>query len=438
MELPYDFNAEQQTLGCIILSTKAATKLFSSGILQAKDFYLEMHQDIFTTLSEMYQANQAIDEKTLEHQLAVEGILPHIQEENYIRVLQASPISSTSVLSYARIVKEYSQRRRIITFADDISTKAMAEEGNLDQLLDELSNETFEILATKKSKTFYSKQEAFDQTFEEILENKKEGKGNGLSSGIESLNFYINGLQKNRMYVVAARPGVGKSILGVEFILRAAAQSQYPALFFSLEMARDQVVGRMLARSTGIAVDKILSGDVNEEQLTKLKEAAKTIDENIYIEDNSNLTTGDIYSIARNTCLEHGQISLIVVDYIQYIKSTGIESRQQQISNFSRDLSHMAKQLEVPVVVLSQLNRSIDGRLDKRPQLSDLRDSGAIEQDAHSVLMMYYPDEEIKEEVTLIVAKNRSGACGEVNLRRNGSLFSFKEAGVLSKPSDVF
>ena len=126
------------------------------------------------------------------------------------------------------------------------------------------------------------------------------------------------------------------------------------------------------------------------------------------------------------------------MDYIQYIKSTGIESRQQQISNFSRDLSHMAKQLEVPVVVLSQLNRSIDGRLDKRPQLSDLRDSGAIEQDAHSVLMMYYPDEEIKEEVTLIVAKNRSGACGEVNLRRNGSLFSFKEAGVLSKPSDVF
>jgi len=418
---PQNIEAEQSVLGSMIIDPEAVTKALE--FINADDFYREAHKRIFSAMVDLYQRNEPVDLVTVTSALKSQGILDDCGGAAYLSNLAERVPTSANVVYYGKIVHEKAILRHLIWAATEIVEKSFAENADADSYLDDAERAIFSVAARKIKQSFYSVKDIVKDTFKTIekLYEKKESI-TGIPTGYHELDRMLSGLQPADLVILAARPSMGKTALALNMVEYAAIEKNIPCAVFSLEMSKESLVQRLLCCEARVSGSKLRGGFLSESDWPKLTRAAGTLsDAPIYIDDTPAITALEMRAKARRLQKEKG-IKLIVVDYLQLMRSAGrAESREREISEISGALKAIAKELKVPVVALSQLNRAVENRTDKRPQMADLRESGAIEQDA-DVIMFVYRDEVYNREspdkgtAEIIIGKQRNGPIGFVKL----------------------
>lgn len=427
---PQNIEAEQAVLGAMLIDKEAIAK--ATEVLLADDFYREAHRVIFSAMLELYNKNEAVDMVTVTEILKRDNKLEDIGGIAYITSLANVVLTAANVKYHAEIVAEKSVLRQLVRVSTEIA--AMGYEANEDvgTLLDTAESRILEISNRKKKNDFTAINDILMdsvQSIESLLQNK--GGLTGLPSGFADLDKLTSGLHPSDFIILAARPSMGKTALALNIVQNVALRAhkviggeQRSVAFFSLEMSKEQLVNRMLCAEAGIDSQRLRVGEMHDEDWTHLWDACDTMSRaKIYIDDTAGITAMDMRSRARRLKAEHG-LDLIVVDYLQLMQGSGKRNnsgdRQQEVSEISRSLKALARELDVPVLALSQLSRSVESRQVKRPMLSDLRESGSLEQDADIVAFLYredyYNPETENKHTELIIAKHRNGPVDTVNL----------------------
>ena len=427
--LPHSSEAERAVLGAVLLDNELFDQ--TSEILTTGDFYLESHRDIFSTMERLSSDSRAIDSLTLREELQKNNSLETVGGVAYIASLLDGVPRVSSIEHYARIVKEKSLLRKLIHSANEILLRGISDEEDPLDLLERAEKSIFDISQEKIKSGFVQLQDLLTESYENIetLYQRKE-LITGLSTGFVDLDRLTSGLQPADLIIVAARPGLGKTSLVVNIAQYCAVQHEKVIGIFSLEMAAQQLVTRMLCAEARVDSHKVRSGYLSKEDWNRLaKTMSKLARARIFVDDTPGISIVEMRSKARRLKAEHG-LDLLIVDYLQLMVGTSsgsrvrYENRQQEISAISRSLKGLAKELKVPLIAVSQLSRAPEQRRgDHRPQLSDLRESGSIEQDADVVLFIYREDLYAKEEdleeqgvVQIIIGKQRNGPTGTVKL----------------------
>lgn len=427
---PQNIEAEQAVLGAMLIDKEAIAK--ATEVLSADDFYREAHRVIFSAMLELYNKNEAVDMVTVTEILKRDNKLEDIGGIAYITSLANVVLTAANVKYHADIVAEKSVLRQLVRVSTEIA--AMGYEANEDvgTLLDTAESRILEISNRKKKTDFTAINDVLMdsvQSIESLLQNK--GGLTGLPAGFADLDKLTSGLHPSDFIILAARPSMGKTALALNIVQNVALRAHKAiggeprsVAFFSLEMSKEQLVNRMLCAEAGIDSQRLRVGEMHDEDWTHLWDACDTMSRaKIYIDDTAGITAMEMRSRARRLKAEHG-LDLIVVDYLQLMQGSGKRNnsgdRQQEVSEISRSLKALARELDVPVLALSQLSRSVESRQVKRPMLSDLRESGSLEQDADIVAFLYRedyynPDTENKH-TELIIAKHRNGPVDTVNL----------------------
>ncbi|WP_444337349.1 replicative DNA helicase [Phascolarctobacterium succinatutens] len=427
---PQNIEAEQAVLGAMLIDKEAIAK--ATEVLLADDFYREAHRVIFSAMLELYNKNEAVDMVTVTEILKRDNKLEDIGGIAYITSLANVVLTAANVKYHAEIVAEKSVLRQLVRVSTEIA--AMGYEANEDvgTLLDTAESRILEISNRKKKNDFTAINDILMdsvQSIESLLQNK--GGLTGLPSGFADLDKLTSGLHPSDFIILAARPSMGKTALALNIVQNVALRAHKviggeprSVAFFSLEMSKEQLVNRMLCAEAGIDSQRLRVGEMHDEDWTHLWDACDTMSRaKIYIDDTAGITAMDMRSRARRLKAEHG-LDLIVVDYLQLMQGSGKRNnsgdRQQEVSEISRSLKALARELDVPVLALSQLSRSVESRQVKRPMLSDLRESGSLEQDADIVAFLYredyYNPETENKHTELIIAKHRNGPVDTVNL----------------------
>lgn len=420
---PQNLDAEQSILGGILLDNQALNAALE--VISAKDFYSEAHRKIFTAILELSDRNEPSDLITLSNILKNKNQLDQVGGAAYLAGLVDNVPSAANTAYYAKIVREKSVLRSLIGTATDILAKSYNMGVEIDSVLDEAEQAIFEISENKIRPSFFAIKDIIKDSFktiEKLFESKELI--TGVATGFEKLDEYTSGLQKSDLIIVAGRPSMGKTAFALNIAQYAAMESGVPAAVFSLEMSKEQLAMRMLASTAKVDSQRIRKGFLGETDWPKLTTAAGSLSEApLFIDDTPAITVLEMKAKARRLKAEHG-LGLIVVDYLQLMRSGGSrESREQEISEISRSLKALAKELSVPVIALSQLNRKVEDRTNRRPQMADLRESGAIEQDADVIAFIYRDEVYNKSEdnpekgiAEVIIAKQRNGPTGTVKL----------------------
>lgn len=427
---PQNIEAEQAVLGAMLIDKEAIAK--ATEVLSADDFYREAHRVIFSAMLELYNKNEAVDMVTVTEILKRDNKLEDIGGIAYITSLANVVLTAANVKYHAEIVAEKSVLRQLVRVSTEIA--AMGYEANEDvgTLLDTAESRILEISNRKKKNDFTAINDILMdsvQSIESLLQNK--GGLTGLPAGFADLDKLTSGLHPSDFIILAARPSMGKTALALNIVQNVALRAHKviggeprSVAFFSLEMSKEQLVNRMLCAEAGIDSQRLRVGEMHDEDWTHLWDACDTMSRaKIYIDDTAGITAMDMRSRARRLKAEHG-LDLIVVDYLQLMQGSGKRNnsgdRQQEVSEISRSLKALARELDVPVLALSQLSRSVESRRVKRPMLSDLRESGSLEQDADIVAFLYredyYNPETENKHTELIIAKHRNGPVDTVNL----------------------
>ena len=427
---PQNIEAEQAVLGAMLIDKEAIAK--ATEVLSADDFYREAHRVIFSAMLELYNKNEAVDMVTVTEILKRDNKLEDIGGIAYITSLANVVLTAANVKYHAEIVAEKSVLRQLVRVSTEIA--AMGYEANEDvgTLLDTAESRILEISNRKKKNDFTAINDILMdsvQSIESLLQNK--GGLTGLPAGFADLDKLTSGLHPSDFIILAARPSMGKTALALNIVQNVALRAHKviggeprSVAFFSLEMSKEQLVNRMLCAEAGIDSQRLRVGEMRDEDWTHLWDACDTMSRaKIYIDDTAGITAMDKRSSARRLKAEHG-LDLIVVDYLQLMQGSGKRNnsgdRQQEVSEISRSLKALARELDVPVLALSQLSRSVESRQVKRPMLSDLRESGSLEQDADIVAFLYredyYNPETENKHTELIIAKHRNGPVDTVNL----------------------
>ena len=427
---PQNIEAEQAVLGAMLIDKEAIAK--ATEVLSANDFYREAHRVIFSAMLELYNKNEAVDMVTVTEILKRDNKLEDIGGIAYITSLANVVLTAANVKYHAEIVAEKSVLRQLVRVSTEIA--AMGYEANEDvgTLLDTAESRILEISNRKKKNDFTAINDILMdsvQSIESLLQNK--GGLTGLPAGFADLDKLTSGLHPSDFIILAARPSMGKTALALNIVQNVALRAHKviggeprSVAFFSLEMSKEQLVNRMLCAEAGIDSQRLRVGEMHDEDWTHLWDACDTMSRaKIYIDDTAGITAMDMRSRARRLKAEHG-LDLIVVDYLQLMQGSGKRNnsgdRQQEVSEISRSLKALARELDVPVLALSQLSRSVESRQVKRPMLSDLRESGSLEQDADIVAFLYredyYNPETENKHTELIIAKHRNGPVDTVNL----------------------
>ncbi len=412
---PHDLDAERSVLGAILIDRDAIVNVVE--ILDAGHFYKEAHGIIYQAVVNLYEHREPADLITLPNELKQMGELDKIGGVSYLTELVNSVPTASNVQAYANIIKEYALRRSLLTASGNI-TDLVFTDVEVDELLDKSEHLIYMVSKTKTVDEYISIRDSLEITFERLDElSKNKGTLRGVPTGFPTVDKTLFGLQKEALYVLAARPSVGKSSLALNITQHAAVKHNIGVIFFSLEMGHESLTNRMAAAQGGIDNWKISTGNMNPEDYDKYGEAAGELAEApIYIVDQAGLTPLEIRTKSRRLMQEY-PVGLIVVDYLQLVRAKSKEGRVQEVTEISQALKNLARELKVPVVALSQLSRAVEQRGgDKKPQLSDLRDSGSIEQDADVVMFLYRPDEDDRTKYKLLIAKHRNGATGEIDL----------------------
>ena len=427
---PNDIIAEQAIIGAMLVDKDAITTAVE--FLKPEDFYREDNKEIFATMLELYGLDKQIDSITLKEQLKLRGTFEKVGASSYISTLIDNVPVIANVESYVKIVEEKSIIRKLIKAANDILKMGYSQTEEVDVMIEQTEKKIFEVLQNRNSKGYSSIKEilitAFD-TIEEMYKNK--GKVSGIESGFIDLDSKISGLNPSDLIIIAARPAMGKSAFVLNIANFVSMHMKTPVMVFSLEMSKEQMVNRILSSEAEIDNMKIRNADLSSQDWLKLGQASGDLSEMpLYIDDTPGLTSTELRAKCRKAKLEKN-IGLVIVDYLQLMESkTKSASRQQEISEISRSLKILAKELSIPVIALSQLSRASETRADHRPMLSDLRESGAIEQDADIVMFLhredyYDQDTERKNIAEVIIAKNRNGSTGTVELAWIGQYTKF-------------
>lgn len=426
---PQNIEAEQAVLGSVLLHPDALVSAME--FIEPKDFYRRSHQLIFQTMMELNDRSEAIDVVTVSNILNGKNQLEDIGGMSYMAEISGTVPTAANIEYYAKIVEEKSLLRRLIRTATDIASDGFDESDEVPAILDKAERSILEVSEKRNRSGFTPISQILNQTIEQIdqlYQNDEEI--TGLSTGYKMLDQMTAGLQEDELIILAARPGVGKTAFALNVAQNIGTKTDETVAIFSLEMGAEQLVNRMLCAEGSIHASNLRTGNLSEEEWQKLIIAMGSLSKaNIYIDDTPGIRTAEIRAKCRRLKQEKGSIGLIVIDYLQLIEGTGKENRQQEVSEISRQLKKLAKELSTPVMALSQLSRGVEQRQDKRPILSDLRESGSLEQDADIVAFLYREDyydrdgDEGEEDdmgednvVEVIIEKNRSGARGAIKL----------------------
>lgn len=418
---PHNMEAEQSVLGCMLLDKESVAT--ATDFLNSDDFYADAHKEIFDSMVEIYDRGEPVDLVTVTEQLRQRGTLEAVGGVAYLSDLSMAVPSTANIKYYVDIVEEKAILRRLIAACNDIINKSYEAREEIDLIIDHAEKSIFQITQRNTVSDFEPIKTVLLETYSKIEEmSKNQGKIIGVPTGFHDFDQKTSGLQPSDLILVAARPSMGKTSFVLNIAQYAAIRANVPVAIFSLEMSKDQLVQRMLSAEANVELQKIRTGDLSEEDWIKLVEAAGPLSQApIYIDDTPGISVMEMRSKARRLKLEKG-LGMIIIDYLQLMSGRGrAENRQQEISEISRSLKALARELSVPVVTLSQLSRAPEARTDHRPMLSDLRESGAIEQDADLVAFLYRdeyynPDTEKKNIAEVIIAKQRNGPTGTVEL----------------------
>ena len=428
--MPHDDVAEQSVLGGMLLSKDAIADVVES--LRASDFYKPAHETIYEAILSLYGHGSPADVITVADGLKKRGALTRVGGASYIHTLIASVPTAANAQYYAEIVKEHAIMRRLIEAGTKIAQLGYANETEVDTLVDQAQAEIYAVTDGNAKEDYVSFSEALEETINEIDANSNRPDGvYGVPTDFIEFDELTGGLHGGQMIVIAARPGVGKSTLALDIARSASIHHQMTTVFFSLEMSRTELAMRILSAEGKISMGRLKKGDLDTEGWTNLATLQGRIDSApLFIDDSPNMTLMEIRAKCRRL-KQRNDLKLVVLDYLQLMSSgKKVESRQQEVSEFSRSLKLLAKELDVPVIALSQLNRGSEQRTDKRPMVSDLRESGSIEQDADMVILlhredMYNPESDRVGEADMIIAKHRGGPTRTIPLAFSGKYSRF-------------
>lgn len=419
---PQNIEAEQAVLGAVFL--EPTSLITASEILIPEDFYRNAHQIIFNIFLKLNDDGKAVDLVTVAEELAATKQLEDIGGISYLSELAGSVPTAANIEYYARIVGEKSILRRLIRTATTIATDGYTREDEVDELLGEAERSIMEVANRKNAGAFHNIKDVLVRTYDniELLHNRK-GDITGIPTGFTELDSMTAGFQRNDLIIVAARPSVGKTAFALNIAQNVGTKAGENVAIFSLEMGAEQLVMRMLCAEGNINAQNLRTGSLTDEDWRKLTMAMGSLSNSgIFIDDTPGIRINEIRSKCRRLKQEHG-LGMILIDYLQLIQGSGRsnENRQQEVSEISRSLKALARELEVPVIALSQLSRGVEQRQDKRPMMSDIRESGSIEQDADIVAFLYRDDyydkeSENKNIIEIIIAKQRNGPVGTVSL----------------------
>ena len=423
--MPYSIEAEESLLGNIMLYPDAMRQCVDAGVT-ADDFYLDKHRQIYNLMHSMYENKEKVDTVSLSSRLKDFGVYDKIGGLEYLMQLANATISANNTGEYISIIRNKSLARKVIKVGEEISNDAYDSSVSIDEMLENVERKVTEVTRSKTSADFKTGEEIFDATIKHIQAIQEAGTAiTGVKTKFRDLDSKTAGFQKGDLIIVAARPSMGKTALALNLAMNSAEITPGAVAIFSLEMPAEQVATRILAANSGVEIQKLRTGQLNDEDWSKVNEATQRLKQmNFFIDDTPGIKVSEMYAKARKLAQDEG-LYMIVVDYIQLIQATGkSDSRQQEVSEISRRLKAMARELNVPLIALSQLSRSVEARQDKRPMLSDLRESGALEQDADLVLFLYRDayynrdenDNSNREDVELLIAKHRNGPTGKVLL----------------------
>ena len=429
---PHSVEAEQSVLGSILLDKDAMISV--SETLIPEDFYKEAHKVIYECMLKLYNSQSEIDLITLAEELRDQGYLDDIGGIPYITSLSTIVPTTSNIKYYVNIVKEKSIVRQLISAANDIINLSYDSSAKVEDVLENAEKKIFDISQERTTNDFKQINQVLRDTYdmiEKLYTEKNEV--TGLTTGFRDLNKKINGFQKSNLLLVAARPAMGKTAFALNLVQNAALKGDASVAVFSLEMSKEQLVQRMLSSQSNVELKKIKTGKLNANDWPRIIEAMAVLSEaKIHIDDTPGIKISELRSKCRKLKIEKG-LDLVLIDYLQLMEGEGNnESRQQEIAKISRSLKILAKELNCPVVALSQLSRAPEQRADHRPMLSDLRESGSIEQDADIVMFLYRdeyynPDTESKNIGEVIVSKNRHGETGTIELVWFGEVQKFAD-----------
>lgn len=428
---PHDIEAEQAIIGSMLTDKDAV--IAAIEILREQDFYREDNRIIYSAILNLYNRSEPIDIITLKAELKSMGKLEAVGGLEYIVQLPDRVPTTSNVEQYIKIVEEKSMLRALIKIADELITLGYDPTQEVEQVIDTAEKKIFEVMQKKNQKGYSSMKDILIDTFTQLeqLYNQKE-MITGVPTGFADLDYRTSGLHNSDLILVAARPAMGKSAFALNIATHAAVRGKVPVAIFSLEMSKEQMANRILCSEAMVDSAKVRTGKIDDEEWGKLAAASGELSEaGIYIDDTPGISVMEIRAKCRKMKLEKN-IGLVVIDYLQLVQGSNRKggSREQEIAEISRSLKILAKEINVPVIALSQLSRAPEQRVDHRPMLSDLRESGSIEQDADIVMFLYrddyYNEDTDKKNIAeVIIAKHRSGATGTVELLWLGNYTKF-------------
>ncbi|HEY0561390.1 MAG TPA: replicative DNA helicase [Frankiaceae bacterium] len=427
---PQDLVAEQCVLGGMIISKDAIADVVE--VTRSTDFYRPAHATIYDVITDLYGRGEPVDPVTVSAELTKNGEMARIGGIGYLHTLVSSVPTAANAGYYARIVTEKAVLRRLVEAGTRIVALGYRGEGEVDDTVDRAQQALYEVTEQRSSDDYIRLEELLQPAFDEIeaIEGR-DGTMAGVPTGFADLDTLTNGLHPGQLVVVAARPAVGKSTLGLDFARAAAVKHGMAAAVFSLEMGRNEIAMRLLSAEAKVHLQRMRTGKMTQDDWGKLaRRMGEVANAPLFIDDSPHLTMMEIRAKARRLKQRH-DLKLIVLDYLQLMSSPKrVENRQQEVSEISRSCKLLAKELAVPVVAISQLNRGSEQRADKRPQMSDLRESGAIEQDADVIILLHREDSYEKEsaragEADLIVAKHRNGPTDTITVAFQGHYSRF-------------
>ncbi|MBR6459062.1 MAG: replicative DNA helicase [Actinomycetaceae bacterium] len=430
---PQNIDAEISVLGSMLLSKDAIGDVVET--ITDKDFYKPIHADIFRAIVKLYGKGVPADPLSLAHELERNGDLERIGGRLYLDTLVSSISTPANAVYYAEIVREQAQLRALVEVGTRITQLGYTTNGaDVEQLVDTAQAEVFAISEQHEASSFRPLGDIIPDLINELETNaSRDDSLRGVPTGFKDLDNKLNGLREGQMIIIAARPGAGKSTLAMDIARTAAIKNDMPTVYFSLEMNRNELAMRLLAAETDIFLDRMIKGKIEDRDWTKIASTLERIGQKpLIIDDSPNITTSEIRAKCRRLKQQH-DIKLVIIDYLQLMSSSGrrvAENRQQEVSEQSRAIKLLAKELGVPIITVAQLNRNAETREGKRPQVSDLRESGSLEQDADVILLIhrpdvYRPEEERDGSAEIIIGKQRSGPTGTVDLLFRGNVSSF-------------
>lgn len=419
--MPNSQEAEQSVIGSMIMDKDAIVTAME--MLSQEDFYYRQYGMLFVAMTELYNAGGTIDLITLQDKLKAMDVPPEISSLEFVRDLLTGVQTSANVKAYAQIVKDKSMLRRLIKVTEEIGNQCYAGQKELEEILADTEKNVFQLLQSRGGGDYVPIKEIVLNALEKIEQaSKAQGNVTGIPTGFIDLDYKTSGLQPSDFILIAARPSMGKTAFVLNIAQYVAFHEDMPTAIFSLEMSKEQLVNRLFALEARVDAQTLRSGNLNDTDWEKLIEGAGIIgNSRLYIDDTPGISISELRSKCRKFKLEH-DLKLIIIDYLQLMSANGRnDSRQQEISEISRSLKGLARELNVPVIALSQLSRAVEQRPEHRPMLSDLRESGAIEQDADVVMFIYRDDyynkdTDLKNIAEINIAKQRNGPIGTVNL----------------------